>query len=311
MEDLITALPQKSAFVAVIGRPSVGKSTLVNSLCGEKVAIVSAVPQTTRNAIRGIVNRDKGQLVFVDTPGRHYSERKLNRKLLGVSDRTLDEAELALYVMDATRPPGAEEEAVVARLDPLADKTVTVINKMDAAGADYENCLAFLKARLRLFDENRCFKVSALKNEGINALLDCLFALAPVGEPFYPQEYYTDQEVNFRIAEIIREKAINRLREELPHALYVEVADAELSPPPADEKVRRRLWVRAFIITERESQKGMVVGKGGAMIKAIRIAAEKDLNRIFDWKVQLDLRVKSSPTWRHNDKTLHHLIDRQ
>jgi GTP-binding protein Era len=116
--------------------------------------------------------------------------------------------------------------------------------------------------------------------------------------------------VNFRIAEIIREKAINRLREELPHALYVEVADAELAPPPADEKARRRLWVRAFIITERESQKGMVVGKGGAMIKAIRIAAEKDLNRIFDWKVELDLRVKSSPTWRHNDKTLHHLIDR-
>jgi GTP-binding protein Era len=128
--------------------------------------------------------------------------------------------------------------------------------------------------------------------------------MAGVGELFYPEEYYTDQDLNFRIAEIIREKAINRLHEELPHALYVEVADAELRDQGT------RLWIRAFIITERESQKGMVVGKGGEMIKAIRQAAQKDLNRILDWKIELDLRVKSSHDWRHNDGILKRLIER-
>jgi GTP-binding protein Era len=128
--------------------------------------------------------------------------------------------------------------------------------------------------------------------------------MAPAGAPFYPEEYYTDQELPFRIAELIREKAMARLREELPHSIYVEVADTELR----DEG--RKLWVRAFIITERESQKGMVVGKGGEMIRAIRLAALKDLDRIFDWKVELDLRVKTARDWRHNDRILKKLIDR-
>ena len=131
--------------------------------------------------------------------------------------------------------------------------------------------------------------------------------MAAPGEPFYPEEYYTDQDVSFRIAEIIREKAMNRLREELPHSIYAEVADTELQE---DENGKQCLWVRAFIITERESQKGMVVGKGGEMIKAIRLSAQKELNRIFDWKVELDLRVKTGKDWRHNDKVLHRLIDR-
>ncbi|MDR1325819.1 MAG: GTPase Era [Treponema sp.] len=299
---------KKAAFVAVIGRPSVGKSTLVNRLCGQKVAIVSAVPQTTRNAIRGIVNRSEGQLVFVDTPGRHKSERKLNRKLIEVSDRAIDEVDIALYVLDASRVPGSEEEAVAARLETMAARTVAVVNKMDAGGANYEQYRAFLRKHVPGLDESHCFHVSALKNNGLEPLLACLFSMAAEGQPFYPDDYYTDQDIHFRIAELIREKAIMRLREELPHALYVEVADAELIDLDASDK--KKLWVRAFIITERESQKGMVVGKGGAMIKAIRLAAEKDLNRIFDWKVELDLRVKSSPSWRHNDHLLRRLIDR-
>ncbi|MDR2417715.1 MAG: GTPase Era [Treponema sp.] len=299
---------KKAAFVAVIGRPSVGKSTLVNRLCGQKVAIVSAVPQTTRNAIRGIVNRSEGQLVFMDTPGRHESERKLNRKLIEVSDRALEEVDIALYVLDASRAPGSEEEAVAARLEAMAARTVAVVNKMDADGADYEQYRAFLRERLPGLDESHCFQISALKNDGLEPLLTCLFSMAVDGQPFYPDDYYTDQDINFRIAELIREKAINRLREELPHAIYVEVADAELIDLEASDK--KKLWVRAFIVTERESQKGIVVGKGGAMIKAIRLAAEKDLNRIFDWKVKLDLRVKSSPSWRHNDHLLRRLIDR-
>jgi GTP-binding protein Era len=133
--------------------------------------------------------------------------------------------------------------------------------------------------------------------------------MAEEGEAFYPEEYYTDQDLNFRIAEIIREKAINRLRQELPHSLYVEVADTELRDDGVSAE-KTRLWVRAFIIVERESQKGMVVGKGGEMIKAIRQEAQKDLNRILDWKVELDLRVKSSRDWRHNDRLLRRLISR-
>jgi GTP-binding protein Era len=297
----------KAAFVAVVGRPSVGKSTLVNLLCGAKVAITSAVPQTTRNAVRGIVTRSEGQLVFVDTPGRHASERKLNKKLLEVSNRALDDSELVLYVLDASRPPGQEEEAVASRVAAFPDRIVAVINKTDLPGADVEGVLAFLQTHLPGIPPARCFPISCLKKEGTDSLLAVLFDMASPGELFYPGEYYTDQEVPFRIAEIIREKAMIRLRQELPHSIYVEVADAELREPEEGAQ-RQKLWVRAFIITERESQKGMVVGKGGELIKAIRQAAQKELNSIFDWKVELDLRVKTGKDWRHNDSVLRRII---
>ncbi|MDR2133910.1 MAG: GTPase Era [Treponema sp.] len=298
---------KKAAFVAVVGRPSVGKSTLVNQICGQKVAIVGASPQTTRNAIRGIVNRDEGQLVFVDTPGRHNSEKKLNKKLLEVSNRAVDESDLVLYVLDASRSPGSEELAVAELLAPLAPRTVAAVNKTDERGADCGRSLEFLRRELPALAADRCFPVSAKKNEGLEPLLSCLYSLAGEGEAFYGAEYYTDQEVDFRVAEIIREQAIKRLRQELPHALYVDVADTELR---AGDGETPRLWVRAFIVVERESQKGMVVGKGGEMIKAIRLAAQKDLNRIFDWKVELDLRVKTGRDWRHSDAALRRLIER-
>ncbi|MDR1252887.1 MAG: GTPase Era [Treponema sp.] len=300
---------KKAAFVAVLGRPSVGKSTLINQICGEKVAIVSAVPQTTRNAIRGIVNREQGQLVFVDTPGRHSSEKKFNKKLMEVSGRAVHESDMVLYVLDASRPPGPEEQAIAGLLAPLAGRTIAAINKIDiqrknrnSSDADDSVIREFLRQWLPGLGDNRCFQISAKNNEGIDSLLTALYAMAPEGEPFYGEEYYTDQEVDFRIAEIIREQAINRLRQELPHSLYVEVADTEFSPE--EDHTSPRLWVRAFIIVERESQKGMVVGKGGKMIKAIRQAAQKELDRIFCWKIELDLRVKANKDWRHNDSTL-------
>jgi GTP-binding protein Era len=353
---------QKAAFVAVAGRPSAGKSTLINLLCGEKVSIVSPVPQTTRNAIRGIVNREQGQLVLVDTPGIHISEKKLNLRLAETAVRALGESDLVLYVLDASRAPGPEEEAVAAALasraagstgsagpnpsgsgfpDSVRSDSVrsdsgilAAINKMDLPGADYDRALDFLRRRLPALPDRCCFPVSAKKNEGVTALLDTLFELAPCGPSFYPAEYYTDQEIDFRIAEIIRGEAINRLRQELPHAIYVEVADREfraaattgvktigvktagadtVSPDvtgAAPNTENRRLWVRAFIICERESQKGMIVGKGGTLIKAIGEASRKELNRIFDWKVELDLRVKTGRDWRHNDALLRKLINR-
>jgi GTP-binding protein Era len=301
----MTDSKKKAAFAAVVGRPSAGKSTLVNRLCGEKVSIVSPVPQTTRNAIRGILNRDEGQIVFVDTPGRHASEKKFNKKLVELSDRSMDEADLVLYVLDAARPPGPEEEAAAAAVAPFAGKLAAAVNKIDAAPP--ERSAAFLGERLPALDASRVFGVSALKGEGIEPLLACLFDMAGYGEPFYPGEYYTDQDVGFRISEIIREKAIAGLRQELPHSLYVDVADMEMRQGPSGEK---RLWVRAFIVMERDSQKGMVVGRGGAMIKAIRSAAVEDLNRIFEWKIELELRVKAGGDWRHNDRLLRKITGR-
>jgi GTP-binding protein Era len=303
----------KAAFVALAGRPSVGKSTLVNFICGAKVAIVSAVPQTTRNAVRGILTRPEGQLVFVDTPGRHVSEKKFNKKLMDVADRALNDSELVLYVLDAGRAPGSEEEAVAARLRGFQDRTAIAINKCDVAGADPKNLIHFLEKSMPELPPNRCFEISCRKKEGINPLLDCIFDMAAEGEPLYPGEYYTDQDVSFRIQEIIREKAVNRLREELPHSIYVEIADLEFREAQSysgdsgamnSGHKQKRLWVRAFIVTERESQKGMIVGKGGEMIKAIGQAARKELNSIFEWKVDLDLRVKTGKDWRHNDRIL-------
>jgi GTP-binding protein Era len=315
---------KKAAFVAVAGRPSAGKSTLINLLCGEKVSIVSPVPQTTRNAIRGIVNRESGQLVLVDTPGIHLSEKKLNLRLTETAVRALGESDLALYVLDASRVPGPEEEAVAAALVPLAGtaaasgeaaadsgpgnaniRVIAAVNKMDKPGADYERAKEFLRRSLPALPDRCCFPVSAKKNEGVETLLDALFEHAPCGEPFYPAEYYTDQEIDFRIAEVIRGETINRLRQELPHAIYVEVADREFR----GEK-KQRLWVRAFIICERESQKGMIVGKDGFLVKTIGEASRKELNRIFDWKVELDLRVKAGRDWRHNDALLRKIIGR-
>ena len=282
---------KKAAFVAVVGRPSAGKSTLINRFCGEKVSIVSAVPQTTRDAIRGIVNGERGQLVFVDTPGRHRSEKKGNVRLRGISDQAVDDADLVLYVMDVARAAGPEEADVAALLAPHAARTVAALNKTDAPGADIGRARAFLAEGFPALAADRAFEVSAKTGEGADGILRALYDMAGEGEPFYDAEFYTDQEVDFRIGEIIREQAINRLQQELPHSLRVEVVDAQF--PAGAPSGRAKLWVRAFIVVERESQKGIVVGKGGTMIRDIRLAALKELGKIFDWKIDLDLRVKA------------------
>ncbi|MCL2720039.1 MAG: GTPase Era [Treponema sp.] len=306
---------KKCGFVTIIGRPSVGKSTLLNKMCGEKVAIVSKVPQTTRNAIRGIVNREEGQLIFIDTPGRHSSEKKMNKKLMDVSNNAISESDLILYIIDAFRAPGQEEEEIVKFLTPLTKKVVIAINKIDVPDADINRSKEFITKYLPSlspsvpacdFNKERIFTISAFTGQGVEELLSVLYDMMPEGQPLYDSEYYTDQETEFRIAEIIREQAINRLRQELPHSLYVEIADMEFKE---DDK-NGQLWVRAFIIVERESQKGMVVGKGGEMIKAIRLASLKNFKQVFDWKIDLDLRVKTGKDWRQKDHTLKKIIDR-
>lgn len=289
----------KSSFITLIGRPSVGKSTLMNELCGHKISIVAPSPQTTRNRVRGILTEERGQLVFIDTPGYHLSDKKLNLQLKTVSISSLKDADLILYVIDSSRRAGEEEETLAKLLESFHLKLIIAINKIDISEDNNDQLYKDLEEQ---FPEAAIIPVSALKARGIKDLKTALFENSPEGEKMYPDEYFTDQDPEFRAAEIIREKAINRVKEELPHAIYVEISDMEEAE---DGKV---LWVRAFLIVERESQKGIVVGKGGVGIKAIRVAAQKELNGIFPYRVMLDLRVKANSKWRGNDQLLKKLI---
>lgn len=294
--------PQKTAMVAIVGRPSSGKSTFLNTASGEKVSIVSPVPQTTRNAVRGIVNTSYGQLVFIDTPGYHNSDKKLNLKLKAIAEEQLGDADLILYLIDSSRAPGEEESLIADLVSAFKDKTVIGINKIDLPESRPKAVRAFLERFFPKFPPERIVEISAEKDTNINDILFQLYSLAPEAEPLYPEEFYTDQEVDFRIAEIIRENAMNSLFDEIPHSIYVEISDMEWKKPG------KELWVRAFLVVEKESQKGMVIGKGASMIKHIRIESIKQIRRIFDYRVDLDLQVKVNKNWRQKDVVLQKLI---
>jgi len=288
----------KSAFVALAGRPSAGKSTLLNALCEQKVSIVSPVPQTTRNAVRGIITKAEGQLVILDTPGYHLSDKRLNKRLRDVSTDAYGDADIVLYLVDSTRPPGEEEEALAGALTPHSVRLVTAITKTDHSSSDVAAARDFLAAH---FPTITPIELSALAGSGLELLLAELFRRAPEGPPWYPDEYYTDQDPAFRIAEIIREKIMLHTREELPHAVYVSYEDSERAPDGS-------LSAHYDLVVERESQKGIVIGKGGMMIKRIREEAEADLATIFDYPIRLKLSVRVDPDWKHNDKRLRDLI---
>jgi GTP-binding protein Era len=288
----------KSAFVAIAGRPSAGKSTLVNALCGQKVSIVSPVPQTTRNAVRGIVNRPEGQLVLLDTPGYHISDKRLNKRLAEVALDAFGDADILIYLLDSTRKPGPEEDALAAALAKAAVKIVGVINKIDLKEAQPEIARAFLAAH---FPDAPIVEISALARKGLDELLGLLFSRAEEGPAWYPEEYYTDQEPVFRIAEIIREKIIAHTREEVPHAVYVSYEDSRRLEDGS-------LEASYDLVTERESQKGILIGKAGTMIRMIREEAENELAHIFDYEVHLRLSVRVDPDWRTNEKKLKDLL---
>ncbi|MHB0897283.1 MAG: GTPase Era [Spirochaetales bacterium] len=292
----------KSAFVAIVGRPSSGKSTLLNALCGAKVSIVSPVPQTTRNTVRGIVNKPAGQLVFLDTPGFHISDKKLNLRLKDLVLRALGDADIVVYLIDATREPGPEEEALVKALAAAKGSAnmplIAIVNKVDHAEAVPERAIAFVAEHLPGVP---ALRISAKEKLGLDELVDYLLDKAEDGPAWYPEEYYTDQEPVFRIAEIIREKIILHTREELPHAVFVDFTDSR-------KLEEGGLEVNYDIVVERESQKGIVIGKAGSMIKQIREEAEADLAEIFDYPVRLRLQVRVDSSWKHDDKRLDSLI---
>jgi GTP-binding protein Era len=289
----------KSATIAVVGRPSSGKSTLVNALCGGKVSIVSPVPQTTRNRVRGILTGPEGQLVFIDTPGFHLSEKKLNRYMTGLVSSALAEVDIALYLLDGTREAGDEERALVLTLRGLPKPIVACLGKKDLGG---ETRAPLREMVSRELPSCRLVETSALTGEGLDELRASLFQLSPEGEQLYPPDYYTDQTPEFRVSEIIREKAMLQTREEVPHALYVRIEDLEM------REQGKVLYARGFICVERESQKGIVVGRGGERIPSIVAEAERDLNEIFPYAVKLDIRVKVDREWRKRDPLLRRLI---
>jgi len=292
----------KTAIVAIIGRPSAGKSTFLNTACQEEVSIVSPIPQTTRNAIKGIVNTSFGQLIFIDTPGYHDSEKKLNLRLKNITETQLEDIDCVLYVVDSTREPGEEEQHTAALLKKIQNKVVVAINKIDLPLSRPEKIRAFLNQNLSDIPSSRIFEMSAEKDTGINEVLKGLYDISPAGDPIYDEETYTDQDLTFRVQEIIRGEAINRLEQEIPHAVYVDVADVE------HRNEGKKLWIRAFLCVERESQKGIVIGKGASKIKEIRMAAMKKLNEIYIQKIDLDLQVKVDKNWRQKDHTINKLM---
>lgn len=300
--NIIEEKTPHSGFVAIIGRPSAGKSTFLNTACQETVSIVSPIPQTTRNAIKGIVNTSYGQLIFIDTPGYHDSDKKLNLRLQKVTENQLKEIDAALYIIDSTRNPGEEERRAAELLQKLQEKTVVAVNKIDLPASKTAPIYKFVKENLPLVNENCVFEISAQKDIGINEVLKALYRKIPENPPIYDEELCTDQNLTFRICEIIRGEAINRLEQEIPHAVYVEVADVER------RNEGKKLWIRAFLCVERESQKGIVIGKNASKIKEIRLAAVKKLSEIYIQKIDLDLQVKVDKNWRQRDFTIDKLI---
>ena len=294
--------PLKTALVAIIGRPSAGKSTFLNTACQEDVSIVSPIPQTTRNAIKGIVNTSFGQLIFIDTPGYHVSEKKLKLRLKSVTEEQLEGVDCVLYIIDSTRPLGEEELHAAELIKKYETKTVVAINKTDSPMSKPLPVRGFIAEQLPNIPAERIFEMSAQKDIGINEVLKGLYDISPVGDPMYDEETYTDQDLTFRVCEIIRGEAINRLKDEIPHAVYVQVADIE------HRNEGKKLWIRAFLCVERESQKGIVIGKGASKIKEIRTAAAKKLSEIYIQKIDLDLQVKVDKNWRQHDNTLNKLI---
>ena len=283
----------KVATVSVIGRPSAGKSTLVNTICEMKVSITSPTPQTTRNKIRGIYTDQRGQLICTDTPGYHISNKEINRRMQEVTVSALEDSDIILYLIDGTRSAKTEEEMIARMIKASKVPVVAAINKKDILTKEnLDDAHFFLKENL---PEAPVLETSAKDDDGIDEILIELFKLAKEGDLLYGENEYTDQDLEFRLSEIIREKTINGLSEELPHVIFVEISDMEYN------EEAKEVWIRAFINVEREGQKGMIVGKGGENIKRIRVESQKEFRRIFPGsRVHLDLRVKAQDKWRSN-----------
>jgi GTP-binding protein Era len=290
----------KSGLVALVGRPNVGKSTLLNALLGQKLAIVSDKPQTTRSAVRGVLHRPEGQIVLVDTPGLHKPRTLLGQRLNDLVRGTLAEVDLILQLVDAVAGVGAGDRFLAAELAKVATPRFCVVNKLDAASR--AKVAAALQAAAGLGDYAEIVPVSARSGEQLGLLVELILRHLPEGRPLYPEGHTSDEPEQHLVAELIREKALAVVRDELPHSVAVLVE--EMGPDPEREEL---LVIRAYLFVERSSQKPIVLGRGGSVLRDIGTRARTELEALFGTKVYLDLRVKVAKEWQRDPRQLSRL----
>ena len=283
----------KSGFVTLIGRPNVGKSTLMNHLIGQKIAITSNKPQTTRNRIQTVYTCEKGQIVFVDTPGIHKAKNKLGEYMVNVAERTVNEVDAVLWLVEPTTFIGAGEQHIAKQLSTVKTPVILVINKVDTVKK--EEILAFIDAYRKILDFAEIVPVSALKGTNTDTLLDVIFKYLPYGPQFYDEDTVTDQPQRQIVSELIREKALRCLDEEIPHGIAVSIDQMKF------RKGGKMADISATIVCEKESHKGIIIGKQVAMLKKIGSAARYEIEQMLECKVNLQLWVKVKKDWRESD----------
>jgi GTP-binding protein Era len=291
----------KSGFVSLVGRPNAGKSTLLNRLVGTKLAIVSDKPQTTRNRIVGVKNSDAGQVVFVDTPGIHRPMHRMNVRMVDAALEAMRDVDVVGLVVDASERPREPDAFLLDRIRPLAAPAVLILNKVDLIARP--KLLPMIESWQQAFAFAEIVPISAATGENVDRLEQALLKHLPEGEPLYPPDYLTDQPERFFVAEIVREQVLQNTHAELPYTTAVMVDRFE----EPDEKGVMRLY--CSILVERESQKPIVVGRGGEMIKRIGTNARQELEEFFDTRVFLDLRVKVRSEWREDERILDELLE--
>ncbi len=287
----------KSGFVAILGRPNAGKSTLLNRFVGQKVAIVTSKPQTTRNRIQGIVTRPEGQIVFVDTPGLHDPDSALGRQMMHEVAAAVEGIELLLLVVDASSTQPHADQMLLEKAQRFRGKTILAVNKID--GLPKPKLLPLIDAYQKAFEFAAIVPISALKGNGCEELVEEILRALPEGEPHFPEDQVTDQPERFLAAEIVREKAIKAMYHELPYALAVMVEQFEETP--------RLVRIQATMHVERDTQKKILIGHKGEMLKKIGTEARKELEELLGAKVFLGLFVKVVPGWREDPRRVREL----
>ena len=283
----------KSGFVALIGRPNVGKSTLMNHLIGQKIAITSKKPQTTRNRIQTVYTCDEGQIVFLDTPGIHKAKNKLGEYMVDVAEKTLKEVDVILWLVEPSNFIGAGERHIAEILEKVNAPVLLIINKTDTVEKD--KILEFIDTYRKLFQFAEIIPCSALRHQNTDDIIPSIFKYLPYGPQFYDEDTITDQPMRQIVAEIIREKALYALNEEIPHSIAVVIDQMK------DRPNGKIVDIDATIICERDSHKGIIIGKQGAMLKKIGSNARYELEQMLEQKVNLKLWVKVKKDWRDSD----------
>ena len=285
----------KSGFIAVIGRPNVGKSTLINSLIGQKIAIMSDKPQTTRNRILCILTRPEAQIVFLDTPGIHKPKHKLGEYMVKAAEGTLKEVDAIFFVVDATEKMGPGEYYILERLQATAKPVILVVNKLDLI--EKEQVLPIISHYTDKYPFVGVVPISAKEETNLDALIEEVEKYLPEGPQYYPEEMVTDQPERLIVAELVREKALQLTRDEVPHAIAVDVDEMKA-------RDNGDTYIRATIYVERDSQKGILIGAKGSMLKEIGKLARADIEMLLGTRVFLDLWVKVKKDWRDRDSVL-------